>query len=131
MLEIFSDWAPELKNLFIECEDSFILRPIYALPLNTHWESQPGLTLLGDAAHLMSPFSGMGANLAMLDGMDLANAICDSADITNAIKIFETTMFERAHPAMSASARGLDNAIASDAPRASLERFKQHYQQQK
>ncbi|CAK7234199.1 hypothetical protein SBRCBS47491_008866 [Sporothrix bragantina] len=50
------------------------IRAFYTLPHGCTWPSQPGVTLLGDAAHLMLP-NGEGVNQAMLDALQLSKAI--------------------------------------------------------
>src|ERR1700683_718407 len=64
----FTGWAPELTALITDGETTPVLRAVNALPIGHEWDRVAGVTLLGDAAHLMSPFAGEGANLAMFDG---------------------------------------------------------------
>jgi 2-polyprenyl-6-methoxyphenol hydroxylase-like FAD-dependent oxidoreductase len=112
ILERFSDWAPELTDLIRYCDDVFMPRPINMLKIGLDWESQPGVTVIGDAAHLMSPFAGAGANLAMLDASELVRELIAARDPSVAIKAYEAKMFERAKEMGEESARNLDLCIA-------------------
>ena len=95
----FDGWAPELTALINDGETTPIARMIYTLPDDHRWDRVPGVTLLGDAAHLMPP-SGEGANLAMLDGAELGKAIAEHADdIEAALTVYERAMFPRSESA--------------------------------
>ena len=91
----FNGWAPELTALITDADAAPVPRMIHALPDAHRWDRGPGVTLLGDAAHLMPP-SGEGANLAMLDGAELATSIAAHPDdVEAAFATFEATMFTR------------------------------------
>ena len=49
----FEGFAPELLRSIDESEGTLPNRPIFALPTPTVWDHQDGVTLLGDAAHVM------------------------------------------------------------------------------
>ena len=51
----FDGWAPELTALITDGETAPVLRPLNALPVEHRWDRVPGVTLLGDAAHLVAP----------------------------------------------------------------------------
>ncbi|WP_144764032.1 NAD(P)/FAD-dependent oxidoreductase [Curtobacterium sp. 9128] len=95
----FADFAPELLRLVDESDGPLANRPITALPTPTSWARVPGITLLGDAAHVMSPFGGNGVNLALLDGAELAGAVVralrDGTDTDEALRGYEQIMTAR------------------------------------
>ena len=123
LLDQFSDWDQSLLALIHECNDHFVVRPLYMLPIGHRWDFHAGVTLLGDAAHLMSPFSGEGVNLAMLDAADLARAISEYSNLEDAVRTYEETMFARAEIAARGADEGLAKAIAPDAPAGTLAFF--------
>ncbi|RSM50825.1 FAD-dependent monooxygenase [Amycolatopsis balhimycina DSM 5908] len=117
LLREFRDWAPTLTNLIRDSDDTFWVRPLYALPTGHTWKRVPGVTLIGDAAHLMSPFAGEGANMAMIDGADLARAIIEEPDLGSALAAYEKKMFPRGAKAAASSQKGLDTMFVDGPPR--------------
>lgn len=93
----FKDWTPEFSRVLHEYDGEMTVIPLYMLPVGLRWPPQKKVTLIGDAAHLMTQFAGEGANLAMADGMHLANAIIAQPDnIAAAIAEVEPKMMKRA-----------------------------------
>ncbi|MGI5466443.1 FAD-dependent oxidoreductase [Streptomyces sp. CA-132043] len=94
LLERFDGWHDSLLALLRDNDEGFVDRPLFALPVPHTWHHVPGVTLLGDAAHLMPPL-GVGANLAILDGADLAKAIVREATLDDAVRAYESVMLPR------------------------------------
>ncbi|WP_030902112.1 FAD-dependent oxidoreductase [Streptomyces sp. NRRL F-5126] len=91
----FEGWAPELTALITGSDTAPVVRPLCALPAAHRWERVPGVTLIGDAAHLALP-NGEGANAAMRDGAELGRAIAaHPGDVEAALAEYEQAMFPR------------------------------------
>jgi 2-polyprenyl-6-methoxyphenol hydroxylase-like FAD-dependent oxidoreductase len=119
----FDGWAPELLALVTDADGPLTVRPIHGLPDDHRWARVPGVTLLGDAAHLMPP-AGEGANMAMLDGAELARAIADHPDdVEKALAVFEEAMFERAAAEAVDSREMQEILLGADTPQSIIRFF--------
>jgi 2-polyprenyl-6-methoxyphenol hydroxylase-like FAD-dependent oxidoreductase len=93
----FKEWNSVWYELFENEKTLFIPRPQYCMPLNQKWEAKSNITLIGDAAHWMPPFAGEGVNMAMLDALQLSEALTHPSftDMQTAISKYEKQMFKR------------------------------------
>ena len=115
LLQDFSDWDEDLKKYIEYAGDDMLLRRIYKLPIGFKWENQSNLTLIGDAAHLMSPFAGEGVNMAFYDAYLLAKALKENNNLQDALKEYEASMYEASEQSASESQANLEEMFGDDA----------------
>lgn len=113
LLALFDGWAAPVLDL-LRHGRAFVHRPLHVLPVSHRWTHVPGVTLMGDAAHLMPPL-GAGANLAMLEGAELAEVIAAGpGDLDEAVRAFEERMWARAERWATITAAGLERLVSAD-----------------
>ena len=95
--EAYADWSPEVLDMLTQVQDGFQLWPTSVMPPDYTWRTKSGLTMLGDASHVMPPFTGKGVNLALLDALELADALTENPDraVIDAVGEFERRMQAR------------------------------------
>jgi len=124
----YPEWGNIWHELFANAETPFIPRPIYCIPLDQTWETQSNLTMIGDAAHVMPPFAGEGANMAMLDALELSEYLTSEKynSLTEAISEYEINMRKRASEAAKESLENGEKMHSENALEMMLDFFKGH-----
>ncbi len=113
----YSDWSNVWYELFENAETPFIPRRIYCLPLDQTWKSLSNVTMIGDAAHVMPPFAGEGANTAMLDALELSECLASDKydNLQKAVSSYEANMRQRAAAAAQESLENGERMHSADA----------------
>ncbi|KAL9113368.1 MAG: hypothetical protein Q9227_002409 [Pyrenula ochraceoflavens] len=129
----FPRFSKDAKALLLEADDDAILRRLYMLPVGLRWSNKPRITVLGDAAHLMTPFAGVGVNVALVDALELARELeacrklgeasdqdsspvcCEVEDLKLATARYEEKMFARAETNATRTFESMKRLFADDA----------------
>ncbi len=124
----YAEWSSQWHELFEAAATPFIPRPIYCMPFDQQWEALPNVTMLGDAAHVMPPFAGEGANMAMRDALELSACLTAATgeNLRDAIAGYEKDMRERAAAAAKESLENGALMHSKDAMRTMLQFFSGH-----
>ncbi len=105
LLRIFGEWHAPIRALIEATPDAAILRnDIYDRPPLKSW-GRGHATLLGDAAHPMTPNLGQGACQALEDAVILAQQLQANADIPSALRAYEALRIPRTSQIVQQSRR--------------------------
>jgi 2-polyprenyl-6-methoxyphenol hydroxylase-like FAD-dependent oxidoreductase len=105
MVDRVAGWHAPIPDLVAHTDaEGLTIRKVYDRDPLFPWRSGR-VTLLGDAAHPMTPYRGLGANLAMEDGLDLARALAAASHggVTRALAGYEDAMLTRGEAAQTLS----------------------------
>ncbi|KAH7274902.1 hypothetical protein MRS44_006849 [Fusarium solani] len=118
--EYFADWDDELKSIIANSEGGFRYWPLYHMaPDSLNWEHAAQVTLIGDAAHVSTPFVGEGVNCSMYDSLVLVEKILEFGtgdNLDRAVAEYEKDMFKRGRDLIERSIGSAKLLFAEDAP---------------
>jgi 2-polyprenyl-6-methoxyphenol hydroxylase-like FAD-dependent oxidoreductase len=101
--ELFGGWHAPIRDLLEATPEENILRTDIHDRLPVRRWSRGRVTLLGDAAHPMTPNMGQGGCQAIEDAVVLAECLAREADVPAALAVYERRRVERANQFVSRS----------------------------
>ena len=105
LMELFAAWHRPIPDLIQSTDPASILRnDIYDRDPVDRWGSGR-VTLLGDAAHPMTPNLGQGACQAIEDALVLAHHLSTGPDVASSMRRYESERIPRTRSVVTASRR--------------------------
>jgi 2-polyprenyl-6-methoxyphenol hydroxylase-like FAD-dependent oxidoreductase len=127
----FSHIHPDLKRVIFSCADGIDSRALYELPIGWRWQFRSGVTLIGDAAHVFTPFAGEGVNVGMKDalvlGMEIAKVWKEEKGLDEGIKDYEEEMFPRSTKAAVKTAKGKEGHFSGSGAKMFADMMRAHH----
>jgi 2-polyprenyl-6-methoxyphenol hydroxylase-like FAD-dependent oxidoreductase len=105
LIELFGDWHPPIGELLAKTVEGAILRTDIADRRKASRWSAGRVTLLGDAAHPMTPNLGQGACQAIEDAVVLGRCLAEQPDVMLALKTYDRLRRDRADAVVTAARR--------------------------
>ena len=109
---ITANWHPRLKPLFeemVESEAAF-WKITCSTPTGVpEWQNEPRVTVIGDAAHSMTPAGGIGANTAVRDSALLGKLLTEAGGYKDGV----TAAYEREMRVYASEAVGISYGLAT------------------
>lgn len=103
LIKRFGTWASPIPQLIAATDDAAILRnDMYDRRPARHW-SAGRVTLVGDAAHPMTPNAGQGACQALEDAVALGESLKQTSNLSEAFGLYERRRLRRANRLVSMS----------------------------
>jgi 2-polyprenyl-6-methoxyphenol hydroxylase-like FAD-dependent oxidoreductase len=132
MERYFSGIGSDLKRVVLDCKNDTIARPLFELPTGFTWPHRSGVTLIGDAAHVMTPFAGVGVNVGMTDALVLGREIIAASkgekELDEAVQEYEKEMFPRAEKNMKKTDHGKHTHFSADGAKIFADMMREHHQ---
>lgn len=114
--EIYRGWCDAAQALIAAaCEQPMFKWAINARTALATWNLGGNVTLIGDAAHAMTPFLGHGAACGIEDAVVLTRALSDAPSIAEGLQSYEAARHERASFIQAESNANADRMQARDA----------------
>lgn len=95
--QVYAGWCPDAQRLI----EAACRQPMFKWALNARqplasWIIEDKVTLIGDAAHAMTPFLGHGAACGIEDAIVLARAIDAADSVGEGLRRYEASRYDRA-----------------------------------
>lgn len=110
--EMTNGWHPRIRQMLADWHEVVPLELRTSVPI-APWDTTR-VTLLGDAAHAMSPAAGAGANLALRDAASLAAALAGGRSLIPELRSYERAMIDAGFAAVRASAANGARILGQD-----------------